>query len=550
MILQSTTKRQTVNTKIILWLTLFGGLVSVLALALTLEASGQAAQVPEAAAHTATQSDLFPNCRFGVAAFDGQLQAYDIVSNLGAGWYINFSTGLVPPSPAEAEFVQMIRTHQGPEARGGTNTCGPSYPFTITPALTDTALGARVVANPGALWIVGNEPDRVSVQDDICPQQYAEAYHDTYHFIKGRDPTAQVAIAGLVQVSPGRLQYLDIVWDTYLAKYGTPMPVDVWTMHIYILSETGDGDAHVALGTNPALAIPFSFVCPDPNSICQAEHDKYSHFVSQVRQMRQWMKDHGQQNKPLIMTEYGILKPYNYYGICPPGTTMCPSNGSPIPGCFCDEYHETFHPQRVANYLSATFNYLMTATDPQLGYPADEYRLMQQWLWYSLKTEGPQDLAHASNLVTDTYDFTIPGQRWHNYAAGISPTVNLLPAQVPWVVGHAESLTDPVTVTLLAAIVNNGNTTLTDVVAVTFYSNAAMTETIGAATLTGLGGCARRQAMVTTTWKSLDTGAHTFWVKVDSTEALTETWETDNVASGIALVNPHHRFLPLVLSEE
>jgi hypothetical protein len=544
------TKRQTVNTKIILWLTLFGGLVSVLGLALTLEASGQAVQVSEGSAHLATEAELFPNCRLGVAAFNGQLQAYDIVSNLGTGWYINFSTELVPPSPAGAEFVQMIRTYQGPEARGGTNTCGPSYPFTITPALTDTVLGARVDANPGALWIVGNEPDRVSVQDDICPQQYAEAYHDTYHFIKGRDPAAQVAIAGLVQVSPGRLQYLDIVWNTYLAKYGTPMPVDVWTVHIYILSETGEGDAHVALGTNPALAIPHGWYCPDPNSICQAEHDDLSHFANQVRQMRQWMKDHGQQNKPLIMTEYGILKPYNYYGMCPPGTTMCPSNGSGIPGCFCDEYNETFHPQRVADYVSATFSYMMTVTDTQLGYPADEYRLMQQWLWYSLKTEGPQDLAHASNLVTDTYDFTIPGQQWHNYAADISPTVNLLPAQVPWVVGHAENMTDPVTVTLSATIVNNGNTALTDVVTVTFYSNAAMTETIGSATFTGLGGCARRQVVVTTTWESLDTGAHTFWVKVDSAEAVTETWETDNTASGVALVNPHQRFLPLVLSEE
>jgi heme-degrading monooxygenase HmoA len=77
-----------------------------------------------------------------------------------------------------------------------------------------------------------------------------------------------------------------------------------------------------------------------------------------------------------------------------------------------------------------------------------------------------------------------------------------------------------------------------------------MTETIGSATFTGLGGCARRQVVVTTTWESLDTGAHTFWVKVDSAEAVTETWETDNTASGVALVNPHQRFLPLVLSEE
>ncbi len=38
--------------------------------------------------------------------------------------------------------------------------------------------------NPGALWIVGNEPDRSGWQDDTMPDMYAVAYHDVYDFIK------------------------------------------------------------------------------------------------------------------------------------------------------------------------------------------------------------------------------------------------------------------------------------------------------------------------------------------------------------------------------
>jgi hypothetical protein len=142
-----------------------------------------------------------------------------------------------------------------------------------------------------------------------------------YKFIKDRDPTAQVGTAGLSMATPGRLQYLDIVWDTFLALYGYPMPVDVWAIHIYILSEynpgIGPGDGKLALGTDPALAknwpvnnIPYSQQCPLDNIYCRAEHDNVDIFIEQIVAMRQWMKDHGQREKPLLLSEFGSLYPY------------------------------------------------------------------------------------------------------------------------------------------------------------------------------------------------------------------------------------------------
>ena len=56
--------------------------------------------------------------------------------------------------------------------------------------------------------------------------------------------------------------------------------------------------------------------------------------------MRTWMKQHGQQNKPLILSEYSLLYPYD---IDPEG-------------CFLqDEYGNCFTPQRVSTFMKNSF---------------------------------------------------------------------------------------------------------------------------------------------------------------------------------------------------
>ena len=97
-------------------------------------------------------------------------------------------------------------------------------------------LAARIAANPGSLWLIGNDPDCI-YQDNVLPQDYAQAYHDAYAFIKANDPTARVSAGGIVQPTPLRMQYLDIVLDTYGSLYGEPLPTDAWNMHTYILRE-------------------------------------------------------------------------------------------------------------------------------------------------------------------------------------------------------------------------------------------------------------------------------------------------------------------------
>jgi hypothetical protein len=89
-------------------------------------------------------------------------------------------------------------------------------------------------------------------------------------------------------------------------------------------------------------------------------------FRQLVTQFRQWMKDRGLQDKPLIVSEYGVLLPSTYIG-------------------YGEGYgDEAFGDQVLKTFMRETFEFLMTAEDPQLGYPADDHRLVQQWLWYSL----------------------------------------------------------------------------------------------------------------------------------------------------------------------
>ncbi len=265
------------------------------------------------------------------------------LNTLNAGWYLNYSgyKSYVEPS---SEFIFTIRLFQ-------LKANGVRFDeYTVSPPVTDyyydengalqPGLGAFLDRYPGATWVIGNEIDiDNSTQDNMMPAVYAKAYHEIYHYIKSGDPTAKVAIGSVLQATPGRLQYLDIVLDTYKSLYGEVIPIDIWNIHFYILAERTmnpepqHADGKIALGTDPNLAM-FSThdpnLCPSPNLpdtpendprpdvYCRAEHDSVRIFSEQVRTFRTWMKQRGQQDKPLIITEFGIL----------PEFTETPSTGA------------------------------------------------------------------------------------------------------------------------------------------------------------------------------------------------------------------------------
>lgn len=497
-----------------------------------------------------TRQAIFPsevqgglaNCRFGAATMDeSQVNWLD---DLGAGWYFSFTESM-PPAPNSAEFVPLISVKQKKNPEG---LYLPDY--TVNPPMTEDRLGQLVDDRPNSLWFIGNEVDRgpnpgetEGGQGDTFPDIYAQAYHDIYYFIKQRDPTAQVAISALVEVTPGRLQYLDLVWDEYQSAYGAEMPVDVWNIHLYILPEVKpngqpNGVANVALGTNPALGRKESggnpALCPQTNVYCVAEHDDMAVFMEQVVAMRSWMKAHGQQNKPLILSEFSILYPYVVVnGDC----------------SLKDEFGNCFTPQRVTNFLNNSFDYLYSAADPNLGYPKDGHRLVQQSLWFSIDNED--GVGNVSNLVKNN-SLTQPGQAFVSYVQGLSTQINL----------YQDGVNNPIvdtgggstaTATLTVNIRNGGHVAPTNNFYVTFYKNAQMSQPIGTATITrpgsnsaGMTGCSRLMRTASVNWQNLPPGVHQFWVKIDSTNGVIETNESDNFGTGIVIVNGKQIYLPAI----
>ena len=364
-----------------------------------------------------------PRDRFGFGS--GALTGYD-VTLLHAGWYSNWATSLSPAHPDGLTYVQLIRFHAGAD---------PHDPAQVTVRPSREVIAEIAKANPGSLWFMSNEPDSIYQGDPIYPDVYAHVYHDFYTYIKGLDPTALIANGGIVQPTPCRLEYLDIVWDTYQQTYGEPMPVDVWNIHAFILREVyGSWGASTPPGVDPSCAMDYSV---DDGGNINILRDN-------MMAMREWMKEKGYQNRPLIVSEYGALWP--------------------------EWFAPQFTPQRVSHFMTQTFDLFLNETYPDIGYPADDYRLVQAWAWYSLSDQSyngylfyngsqqisPMGQAYAdyTAALTDTQaDYTdLAAQVWIN----LDPLEHLTPT-VPY---DALTVTLPVT----GAVANLGKVEATGVV--------------------------------------------------------------------------------------
>jgi hypothetical protein len=303
--------------------------------------------------------------RFGVSVASGPLTDYS-VEELGIGWWLNWSVEADPPrlgrkdlwqiSSSQIDFWQMVWV-----AEGG------YIPDKDT-------IRAVAQANPGSYWLIGNEPD-VPWQGNTTPETYARFYHELYHLLKAADPSTQVAIAGVAQPTPLRLAYLDRILDAYETQYAEPLPVDLWNVHNFILrEERGSWGVDIPPGFQEDTGVLYEI----------DQHDDLDIFKQQIVDFRRWMADRGQRDKPLVVSEYGVLMPPDY----------------------------GFDTERVQAFMIGTFDYFLTARDPELGYPADEDRLVQWWAWYSLD----DTLYPAGNLFDpQTKAMTLLGAAFARY---------------------------------------------------------------------------------------------------------------------------------------
>lgn len=316
-----------------------------------------------------------PLWRFGAAKARRPLEDYiqtdpNQIIGLRLGWYVDWTVAMNAPEPYGMEYVPIVRLKQWKLQDGSTwTTCcvecpyvqvNGQYTYTVSPDLN--MIRSIAVARPGKLWVIGNEIERVdwatgsgycNRQDEMLPEVYAEAYHDIRQAILDADSTARFAIGGVIQATPLRLEYLNRIWNAYQQKYGTEMPVDVWNVHAFVLrEEKGSWGADIPAGINATQGQLYEVL----------DNRNFAIAWGHIRAMRDWMRAKGRQNKPLIITEYGVNMPPHFEGFSP------------------EEVRDHFM------YLS--FNSFLNQTDTNLGYSADGYRLVQRWNWYSLDDDS------------------------------------------------------------------------------------------------------------------------------------------------------------------
>jgi streptogramin lyase len=415
-------------------------------------------------------------------------------ADLKAGWVVDVAFAAHTRLAQGMDRAPVIRVHAG---------------YTVDPG----ELGPAIDAYPGAIWLIGSEPDCVW-QDNVWPEEYARIYHDLYATIKHRDGSSRVAAGGIVQPTPLRLEYLDRVLAAYQARYGQRMPVDLWQIHNAILNEQqGSWGAEIPPGIDASQGVIRSI----------DDNDNLDLFVAQIWDFRQWMADHGYGGYPLVVSEYGILMPEEY----------------------------GFDAARVNAFMSATFDRMESLADATLGDPSDGHRLVQRWAWFSLSVPAWDPITGSGfngNLFDpETKALTAVGLHYASQTSTFPPlcTVDLAPARVR---AHPPPADAPpaqtVTRTLQVRVVNAG-TVGSDGFGVRLAYGGPVSGTEEQITV-GLPAASTR--WLTFTLAHLQPGLYSVRVEVDPTGQVEESLECNNVATTSLLAPVDLSWLPVVAS--
>jgi len=289
-----------------------------------------------------------------------------------------------------------------------------------------------------------------------------------------------------------------MVLAAYQSRYGEKMPVDIWNIHNFVLQELkGSWGCEIPPGVNATQGRLYGV----------QDHDNMTYFKQHIVDFRQWMKNHGEQDRPLIISEYGILMPCNWYG-------------------FCDD--------RVRNFMLATFNYFTgpESVNSDLGYPADGYRLVQRWAWYSLDDDHFESTDTHSNLFKpSTKTITVVGQAYGNYTAslGTTPYVDLMPTAISAVPSQPLFYGEPTVINLRVTVANRGNTDAPQDFKVSLWDgNPAAGVQIGEWTVPGPSGKWGQTTTPSVEWSTTITEPRYLYVQCDSGGDVAESNEDNN----------------------
>ena len=138
--------------------------------------------------------------------------------------------------------------------------------------------------------------------------------------------------------------------------------------------------------------------------------------------------------------------------------------------------------------MEPTFDYFMNESDPNLGYPADDYHLVQQWAWFSLdETSFEWGTTHSALYDPAQKKLTSLGQAFANYAAGKSRSyIDLYPGDPMLLAGGTAQAPLPFggqgDIRFKTAIYNNGSTRASGTVSVERLPNHKAPVALGTQT--------------------------------------------------------------------
>jgi hypothetical protein len=185
---------------------------------------------------------------FGVTLGDAALTAAQLDA-LGPVWYMDW--GWRAPTLAGHERLYVIWSNEVKADRG--------------------QIPAAMLAHGAAWWSLGNEPNDPN-QDYCTPEEYAELYHIYEGWAAGA-PRCGILPAGIANAD---WEWAQAFREAYRHKYGRYPRTDGWNIHNYIL-ESG----------------------LDPYDVAE--------FGRRILAFRRWMESIGEGDKPLFLTEFGVL---------------------------------------------------------------------------------------------------------------------------------------------------------------------------------------------------------------------------------------------------
>jgi hypothetical protein len=181
--------------------------------------------------------------------------------------------GVVVPATTRAEILDLLGPvwyyqygFEGPDLRGHQRV------YLVPLYFAEEPLVQAMRQHPESWWLVGNEPND-AYQDNLTPAAYAAFYRRVELLARRAGGAARLVPAGLANAD---WRWAEAFRQSYRAQYGHYPRVAAWNIHNYIL----------APGTS--------------------QYD-VAEFQRRIIAFRGWMAQSGEGDKPLLLTEYGVL---------------------------------------------------------------------------------------------------------------------------------------------------------------------------------------------------------------------------------------------------